>query len=209
MKLTPILSWKEISKMKKLTPLLRVAIIVGLVVVVLGGTTAGMWISAYNGEITRRENVTEERGNVHASLSGRYEKVGTFIDAIESANQTVLTYLETIRDARTAFADAIASNEPVDADAAAETIDSTFVQLVAYMEDNPESYNTVDLYAGYMAEFAASTNAVTYAITEFNGVVNDYNTFIQTFPNVIFLGGKVTFEPYSLANYNATLPTFN
>ena len=77
------------------------------------------------------------------------------------------------------------------------------------MEDNPESYNTVDLYSGYMAEFAASTNAVTYAINEFNEVVNDYNTFIQTFPNVIFLGEKVTFEPYSLANYNATLPTFN
>ena len=209
MKLTRILSWKEISKMKKMTPLLWIAIIVGLVVVVFGGTTAGMWISAYNGEITRRENVTEERGNVHASLSGRYEKVGTFIDAIESANQTVLTYLETIRDARTAFADAIASNEPVDADEAADTIDSTFVQLVAYMEDNSESYNTVDLYSGYMGEFAASTNAVTYAIREFNEVVNDYNTFIQTFPNVIFLGEKVTFEPYSLANYNATLPTFN
>ena len=96
--------------MKKMTPLLWIAIIVSLVVVVFGGTTAGMWISAYNGEITRRENVTEERGNVHASLSGRYEKVGTFIDAIESANQTVLTYLETIRDARTAFADASSSS---------------------------------------------------------------------------------------------------
>lgn len=42
-----------------------------------------------------------------ASLGIRYEKVLTFIDAIEDANATVMGYLNIIKDARIAFAEAI------------------------------------------------------------------------------------------------------
>jgi LemA protein len=197
--------------MKKFTPLLWAGIILGLVVVVIGGSTAGMGIYAYNGEVTHRRDISQARGEIETSLIGRYEKVDAFIDAIEDANVTILAFLETIRDARLAFAEAISSAEPVDADAAAETIDSTFTQLVAYMEDNPDSYNTIGLYEGYLAEFSASTNAVVYSMNEYNKAVNEYNTFIEIFPNVMFLSNKVPFEnyTYTITNYSDTLPTFH
>lgn len=195
--------------MKKFTPLLWVGIVAALAVVVLGVPTAGVWVYAYNGEVSRREPITAARGNIHASLNGRYEKVAAFIDAIEDANQTISDFLTIIQEARLAFAQALLENNPVDADAAAETIDSTFTQLVAYMEVNPDSYNTVTLYEGYLAEFSASTNAVIYKIEEFNALITSYNVFIQTFPNVIFLQGKTVFEAYNLSYYNAELPTFN
>lgn len=177
----------------------------------IGGSTAGMGIYAYNGEVTHRRDISQARGEIETSLIGRYEKVDAFIDAIEDANVTILAFLETIRDARLAFAEAISSAEPVDADAAAETIDSTFTQLVAYMEDNPDSYNTIGLYEGYLAEFSASTNAVVYSMNEYNKAVNEYNTFIEIFPNVIFLSNKVPFEnyTYNITNYSDTLPTFH
>lgn len=60
-----------------------------------------------------------------------------------------------------------------------------------------------------MGEFAASTNVVVYNIESFNQSVREYNVFIQTFPNNMFLQGKTTFKTYSVANYNTTLPTFN
>lgn len=179
--------------------------IVALLAVVVGGT----WISASNGAVTKENAIIENMGNVHAKLSGRYEKITAFIDAVEGANATVQGYLDTIMTARAAFADAIAAGNNVGANETAETIDGTFVTLVSYMEDNPASYNTVNLYGGYMAEFAASTNMVTTAITTYNSAVTAYNNHIKTFPNVIFVGGRTTYDIWPLTNYNSTLPTFN
>lgn len=179
--------------------------IIALLAVVTGST----WIGAVNGEVRKNQNVIEATGNVHAKLGGRYEKVSAFIDAIEDANATIVGYLTIIADARTAFADAIASNDLEAANGAAQTIDATFIDLVSYMEDNPSSYNTVDLYSGYMAEFAASTNAVIVAVTTYNSEVNAYNTHIATFPNLIFLQGKTPYETWAVTYYNTTLPTFN
>jgi len=187
----------------------KILLIVGGVLTTVFLVIGALWISAFNGAIRKDNAVSEKRANIHASLSARYEKVVVFVDAIESANETILTYLETIMDARTAFADAIDSSNNVAADSAATTIDGTFVTLVAYMEDNPDSYNTVSLYSGYMAEFAASTNKVRFDIGEFNAAARSYNTHIQTFPNNIFVGTRQTISEYSLTNYNATLPSFN
>lgn len=177
---------------------------IALVSIVIGGT----WIGAANGEVQKNNNVVEATGLVHARLSNRYEKIGAFINAIESANEAVVSFLETIRDARVAYADAIAANNNAAARSEADIIDTTFVNLVALMEANPETYQTVNLYAGFMSEFSASTNAVTYAIETFNEKVNVYNTHIQTFPNLIFLSKKVPYVIWSLENFRLELPTF-
>lgn len=184
-------------------------LISGGILVTLALIIGAFWISAFNGAIRKEATVNQHRGDVHAALSARYDKVDAFIDAIEDANATVLSYLETITDAREAFADAIDQGDPSDAEQAAETLDATFVTLVAYMEDNPDSYNTVSLYSGFMGEFSASTNAVRFEIGEYNKAVREYNVHIQTFPNQIFVGGRTVLSEYSLTNYNATLPTFN
>lgn len=180
-------------------------LILVLVIAIIGIT----WISAYNGEITKNNEIENDRGNVHAALGARYDKVLALIDAIEGANQTVTGYLNIIKDARVAFAQALENDNPAAADESAEVIDSTFVTLLSYMEHNPESYNTVSLYAGFAGEFSASTNVVLNAITIYNESVKEYNNHIQTFPNVLFLGGKTPYKSYDVSNYNTTLPTFN
>lgn len=186
----------------------KIFLIVSGALAVLAIVIGSFWISAYNGAIVREAEVVEARGNVYATLEGRYEKVDALIDAIEDANATVLGYLETITDAREAFATAIENGNAAAADEASALIDGTFVTLVAYMEDNPDSYNTVGLYSGFAAEFTASTNMVTTSIIYYNSAVTDYNTHIATFPNVIFVGGRTPYAPYELTNYNSELPTF-
>jgi len=187
----------------------RIILIASAVFAVFAIVTAGFWIGAYNGAVTREAEVVEARGNVHTALQGRYDKVGTLIDAIESANATILGYLETITSARTAFATAIGNSNSAAADQAAQLVDGTFLTLVAYMEDNPDSYNTVSLYSGFMAEFSASTNLVTGTIMVYNEAVTAYNTHIQTFPNNIFVGRRAPYSSYELTNYSTSLPTFH
>lgn len=179
--------------------------IASVVLIILGI----IWINAYNGEVTRNNLIEKNRGDVHAALGSRYDKVLAFIDAIEGADTTVTNYLNIIKEARTAFAEAIDNGDIIEADAEAGTIDSTFVTLLAYMEDNPASYNTVSLYAGFMSEFSAATNVVLNTIGKFNESVMSYNNHIQKFTNNMFLANKEPYATYSITNYNATLPTFN
>lgn len=180
-----------------------------LVLVVLAAIVGISWVSAYNGEIKKNNLIENKRGDVHAALGARYDKVAALIDAIQGANQTVTEYLNIIKEGREAFAEALDNGDFASADEAADVIDSTFVTLLSYMEQNPESYNTVSLYAGFAGEFSASTNAVLTAIEDFNKTVREYNDHIQTFPNVLFLGDKTPQQSYSVSNYNASLPTFN
>lgn len=182
-------------------------IIIGAVAV-FTVATAATWLTAFNGEVKKNAEVTTEVGKVHASLTGRYEKVGAFIDAIDGANEAVSEFMTIIQEARTAFAEAIAASNIKEANDQANIVDSTFMNLVAFVEDNPASYNTVNLYAGFMGEFSASTNQVIYDIGSYNKKVEAYNVHIKTFPNLIFLARKAPYDIWALANYNATLPTF-
>jgi len=177
--------------------------------IIISIITSIVWINAYNGYVTRDNDVSQKRGNVYAALSARYDKLSLMIDAIESANTTVQGYLDTIMAARTAFADALANNDFESVDESITEINSTFINLVSYVEDNPSSYNTTGLYASALAEFNTSTNAVLYAITQYNASITSYNNHIKTFPNNIFVGSNKSYTPYEVANYNTTLPTFN
>lgn len=186
----------------------KLYIVLGVVLAFVGITSI-IWINAYNGFVTRDNEITQKRGDVYAALSARYDKLSLMIDAIESANATVQGYLDTIMAARTAFADALANDDFESVDASITEINSTFISLVSYVEDNPSSYNTTGLYASALAEFNASTNAVMFAINQYNASVTSYNNHIKTFPNVIFVGSNAAYEPYEVANYNTTLPYFN
>lgn len=182
--------------------------IIGAVALV-GVTVSASWIGAVNGEVRKNQEVVEATGNVHASLSGRYEKMTLFIDTIETANAAISDFLGIIRDARTAFAAAIAGGNNLEAQEQSEVVDATFISLLAFMEDNPGEYNTVGLFSQHLAEVSASTNVVTNRISAYNSKATAYNTHIQIFPNMIFLGGKTPYAIWALTNYNATLPTFN
>ncbi len=186
----------------------KIILIVSGALAILAIVIGSFWVSAYNGAVVREAEVVEARGNVYAALEARYVKVDVLIDAIEDANTTIERYLTIIADAREAFAAAIENGNAAAADEAAALADGTFVTLVSYMEDNPDSYNTVSLYSDFISEFTASTNAVTFMINTYNGTVTDYNTHIKTFPNIIFVGGRAIYNSYELTNYNVELPTF-
>lgn len=179
-----------------------------IIIVLIGAIVSLTWMNAYNGEVRMNNEVEKKLGDVHASLGSRYDKVVVFVDAIQGANETVAGYLNIIKESRVAFANALNNDNLIAANESAEVLDSTFVTLLAYMEDNPASYNTVNLTAGFMSEFSASTNVVLNAIEEYNETVRDYNNHIQQFPNNVFLGNKTTHKSYAISNYNAEFPTF-
>ncbi len=186
--------------------LLVIAGVLLLGAIILGST----WAGAYNGAVTKSNLIQQRETQIYSAYSNRYEKVGAYINAIESANGQILAQMTLITDARNAFADAMAAGQlDIAADESAN-IESTFINLIVLLEDNPGQWNTINLSAGFMAEFAASTNAVTFAINSYNAALTDYNTFIALFPNNLFTGGFARNDDfYTPPNFNTDLPTFN
>lgn len=186
----------------------KLYIILGVIAIVIV-VISSIWITAYNTYQSNDVEVSQKRGDVHATLSIRYDKMAAMIDTIQSANSTVQGYLDTIMDARAAFANALASNDLESIDESIQEINSTFINLVSYVEDNPSSYNTTALYANALAEFNASTNVVLTTILAYNDTVATYNKHIRMFPNNLFVGNNPQYDTYEVANFNKTLPSFN
>ncbi len=189
---------------KKIIVIITSAILVILLIVV--GT---LWIKAYNGATKAKNIVSQEKTKIYTAYSGRYDKVFAFIDAIESANAQINTQIDAIMAARTAFANALGRKDYDEAEEKTEIIESTFISLVSYLEDNPAAWNTIGLTSGFMAEFSASTNAVTFAINNYNEKVATYNILVSIFPNKLFLGGFKEIDDYVVPIFETTLPTFN
>lgn len=183
-------------------------IITAATVFVVALVVSIIWIKAFNGLKSKTNEVEEKRGQVEATLGTRYDKMDAFIDALTFADSTVEGYLSIIREGRTAFADAIASGNPVDSDSL-EQIDGTLVTMLLYMEDNPASYQINGLISGYLSEISATNNVVLNSILAYNSAVREYNNHIETFPNLIFVGSAERFENYPVLNYNKELPSFN
>lgn len=185
-------------------------IIISLVLVLALFTLIGsLWISSYNKAVVASHDIKEHHTKIFVKYNARYEKVLMFINAIESANEQINTQITAITDARARFAAALDSNNYEDAEAETEIIESTFITLVSYMEDNKESWNTVGLTRDFMFEFAADTNAVGEAIIRYNTKIADYNKLISLFPNRIFLKGFAPNEDYEVPTLVESLPTFS
>lgn len=187
----------------------KIILIVAVILTMFLVITGILWGTAYNKAIRNANLVKQEKTKIYTAYAGRYDKVFAFIDAIESANAQINTQIDSIMAARTAFASALAAGNLDGAEENSEILENTFISLVSYMEDNPSAWNTVGLTAGFMSEFAASTNAVTYAINTYNETVAKYNITISVFPNKIFLGGFPEINDYVMPEFNTELPTFN
>lgn len=179
------------------------------VVLLLVLTVSIIWIAAYNKVTTLSNEIPQKEAEIYNAYGSRYEKVAGMIDAIESANQQIIDQMALIMDARMQFANALSNKDYNNLDGNIEVIESTLINLLSYMEDNP-GWTTTGLYNGYVNEFIASTNVIQTAYNLYNGKVVEFNNTISTFPNVIFVGGRDKLETKTMpSSFNVTLPSFN
>lgn len=181
--------------------------VVGLFVIVVGGFGIGVGVG-YNKAVVLEESANTSLSDIGVAMQGRYEKMTALIDALTNLQAHVETQLGKITDARTAYTTALQNGDVEDIEDAEETLENEFIALQVIIEDNPDTYVATSAYLGYMNEISASTNMVTYARSEYNQAVRDFNTNLRTFPNNIFLGafGFELLELYDAPAITAGIP---
>ncbi len=173
-------------------------IIIGSLVVV-AILLYNLFAGSYNSMVTKNEEVTRAWQDVESDYQRR-------LDLIPNLVNTVKGYAEFEKSTLTAVIEARASASQVKLDptnltpealknyqAAQGQVSSALSRLLVTVEQYPDlkaNQNFLEL----QAELAGTENRIKVARNKFNATVQDYNTYIKSFPRN-FLSGMFGFTP--------------
>jgi LemA protein len=183
---------------------LSVLVLTGLLVLILG---IGV-ISGYNSLIEADEDVNFKYSEIANNLKSRHDRLVLMTNAVTGLQEYALEVYNMITEAREAYANAYASQDPA-AMAEADNLTSiALTNLMAVVEDNDDLQVTA-VYSQYISEVSSMESELTYARYLYNKSVADYNLRIRKFPqNIIakMFGYSLTRTYWELPEGEGELP---
>jgi LemA protein len=140
------------------------------------------FVSVYNSFIKLRQRVKEAESDIEVQLKRRLDLITNLVETVKGYMTHEKTVLENITQARTSFLNAKNLKEEMEVD---NMITSALKSLFAVAENYPDlkaNQNFLQL----QQELSDTENKIMSARRFYNAVVNEYNSFIQYFPNNIF-----------------------
>ncbi|MEK6720578.1 MAG: LemA family protein [Chloroflexota bacterium] len=157
-----------------------------LIVVVVIVVIAIFVIGIYNGLIGRRNRVDEALAQIEVQLKRRHDLIPNLVNAVKGYMQFEQKVLTDVTNARAAAVSAGAQGVAQQA-AAENMLSSTLRSLFAVVENYPElkaNQNVLEL----QEQLTTTENQISFSRQHYNATVLDYNTAIQTFPNLVLAG---------------------
>ena len=143
-------------------------------------------VGIYNGLVTRRNRVDEALGQIEVQLKRRHDLIPNLVNAVKGYMQFEQKVLTDVTNARAAAV--AAGSKGVAQEAAAENmLTSTLRSLFAVVENYPElkaNQNVLEL----QEQLSTTENQISFSRQHYTATVLDFNTAIQTVPNVIIAG---------------------
>lgn len=184
-------------------------IIIGVIVLVLI-IVYNIFSGSYNNMVTKRENVTRSWQDVESDYQRRLDLIPNLVNTVKGYADFEKSTLTAVIEAR-----AQATQVKVDANnlteeslknfqAAQGQLSSSLGRLLVTVEQYPNlkaNQNFLEL----QAELAGTENRIKVARNKFNEAVQDYNTYIRSFPRNMVAGmfgftPKVYFEADAAAS---------
>ncbi len=147
----------------------------------------------YNGGIEREQAVKAQWANVQSSYQRRNDLIGNLVNTVKGAANFEKSTLEGVINARAKAtsvqlnADQLTPENIQKFQAAQSQLSSGLGRLLAVSENYPDLKANANFLA-LQDEIAGTENRINVERNKFNGAVQDYNTYIRTFPNVVFSG---------------------
>jgi len=158
-------------------------LLIPLIVVVV---IAVFVIGIYNGLVQRRNRVDEALAQIEVQLKRRHDLIPNLVNAVKGYMQFEQKVLTDVTNARAQAVSAGAKGVAEQA-AAENMLTSTLRSLFAVVENYPElkaNQNVLEL----QEQLTTTENQISFSRQHYNATVLDYNTSIQTFPNVLLAG---------------------
>ncbi len=162
-----------------------IAVIVVLVILaVFGLVFFGQYVGVKNTLVTKNEAVKSAWSQVDVVLQRRADLIPNLVETVKGIAQQEQTVFGDIAKARSQL---LAAGNPQQKIAANGYLDTALGHLLAITENYPQLRSN-ESFLKLQDELAGTENRISVERKRYNDTLQDYNTYVQQFPNSIFAG---------------------
>ena len=162
--------------MKKAFLVLGVLLGVALLAVFVLG---GMYVERRNQMVTMKESIAGAWAQVDTVIQRRADLIPNLVETVKGITEQEREVFSNIAEARARLGGA---QTPADTIAANEQLSSALSRLLVVVENYPELRSNQN-FIRLQDELAGTENRIAVERRKYNQTVQDYNTYIQLFPN--------------------------
>src|SRR5438309_9070633 len=158
---------------------MKTGLIVLVVLVIIALMLGSSFISRRNQMVVKREAVNAAWAQVDVVLQRRADLIPNLVETVKGFAAQEQTVFGEIAKARAAY---LSAGTPAEKIAANGQLDRAMVKFLAVTENYPQLKSNEN-FLRLQDELAGTENRIAVERRRYNEVVQDYNTFIATFPN--------------------------
>ena len=158
----------------------------GLIVVIILALIAlvvfGQYVGVRNSLVTKNEAVKAAWSQVDIVLQRRADLIPNLVETVKGYAKQEQTVFGDIAKARSAL---LSAGTPADKIAANNQLDGALGRLLLVVENYPQLKSNEN-FLRLQDELAGTENRISVERKRYNDALQDYNTYVQQFPNNIF-----------------------
>ncbi|HTA23427.1 MAG TPA: LemA family protein [Terriglobales bacterium] len=159
-------------------------LIVVMVVVLIALLAFGQYVGVRNTLVTKNEGVKASWSQVDIVLQRRADLIPNLVETVKGYAQQEQTVFGDIAKARSAL---LSAGTPQDKIAANQQLDGALGRLLLIVENYPQLKSNEN-FLRLQDELAGTENRIAVERKGYNDTLQDYDTYIQKFPNNIYAG---------------------
>jgi len=159
-------------------------LIVVIVLVLIALLAFGQYVGVRNTLVTKNEGVKASWSQVDIVLQRRADLIPNLVETVKGYAQQEQTVFGDIAKARSAL---LSAGTPQDKIAANQQLDGALGRLLLIVENYPQLKSNEN-FLRLQDELAGTENRIAVERKRYNDTLQDYDTYIQKFPNNIYAG---------------------
>jgi LemA protein len=159
-------------------------LIVIVVLVLIALVLFGPYVGVRNTLVTKNEAVKASWSQVDIVLQRRADLIPNLVETVKGYARQEQTVFGDIAKARSAL---LSAGSPQDKIAANQQLDGALGRLLLIVENYPQLKSNEN-FLRLQDELAGTENRIAVERKRYNDALQDYNTYIQKFPNNIYAG---------------------
>src|SRR5207248_4288817 len=153
-----------------------------IIIVVLGLLTFAGYVSVKNSLVAKNEAVKSTWSQVDVVLQRRADLIPNLVNTVKGIAKQEQAVFGEIAQARSQL---LSAQTPADKISANQRLDGELGRLLAIAENYPQLRSSEN-FLRLQDELAGTENRIAVERKRYNDTLQDYNTYVQQFPNSIF-----------------------
>jgi len=163
---------------------LIVVVVLVVIVGLIGVACFGAYVSTKNTLVSKNEAVKSAWSQVDIVLQRRADLIPNLVETVKGYAKQEQTVFGDIAKARSAL---LSAGTPQQKIAANGQLDGALGRLLLIVENYPQLKSNEN-FLRLQAELAGTENRIAVERKRYNDTLQDYNTYVQQFPNSVFAG---------------------